>query len=160
MRSVYSGTVALQSGSRDYDAMEKQNPYFTRLWAFETSGKRVYPSRSLAKEDDFSDPPVLNQKQELCSSILFIYSVHHDSVFITPNLRFSVRGKLEFLWFPDFRQIRFSKIPDFRQVGISVTVLVSQKVGTRIFRNHPIRPVPSQKLGRPQIDDIHTFLSS
>jgi len=32
MRSVYSGTVARQSGPRDYDAMEKQSPI---LLAFE-----------------------------------------------------------------------------------------------------------------------------
>jgi len=41
---------------------------------------------------------------------VFNYSIHpHDSVFIIPDLRFSM--------IPDLRQVRVSMIPDFRQVG-------------------------------------------
>ena len=70
-----------------------------------------------------------------------------DSVFITPDHRFSVIPDLtqvRISVIPDFRQVRFSVIPDFRQVGISVTVPASRKLGTRIFRDRPVpsRPVP------------------
>ena len=50
----------------------------------------------------------------------------HDAVFVIPDLRFSV--------IPDFKQVRFSVILDFGQAGIHMTVLASQKLGTRISR--------------------------
>ena len=52
---------------------------------------------------------------------------------------------------PGIRHSAIYVITGFRQVRISVIVPSSRKLGTQIFRNRPIRPVPSRKLGMSDV---------